>query len=146
MLGENPSGSSGNGGGGRWWGSYRPNVTAIVAPDARNITFNWGPFPLDIGVEGVSVLVNDVERWRAYVDDDLGTGWWGSTEGFTWKRKKGVNETDFFRFAWMRGSSTGLFTKAGVWTEDGSWIAPEEKRQRLVDEVDDLGEMDVLDA
>jgi hypothetical protein len=123
-LGENPG--SGDTPSGRWWGSYTPNVTAIVALDARKITFNWGPLPLDIGVEGVSVLVNDVERWRAYIDDNLRSGWRGSAEGFTWKRKKGVNETDFFRFAWMRGSTSGLYTKAGIWDNDGAWVPPED--------------------
>jgi hypothetical protein len=124
MLGENPS--SGPGSVDRWWGSYKPNVTAVVAEDARNITFNWGPLPLELGIEGVSVLVNDVERWRAYVDDDLGDGWWESTEGFTWKRKKRMSEPDFFRFAWMKGASTGLYTEPGTWGADGKWVGPDD--------------------
>jgi hypothetical protein len=37
-----------------------------------------------------------------------------------------VNETDFFRFAWMRGSTSGLYTKAGIWDNDGAWVPPED--------------------
>lgn len=125
MLGESPS--SGSGGSGRWWGSYTPNVTAVVAPDARNIRFHWGALPSDIGVEGVSVLVNDVERWRAYSDEELGDGSQGNEEGFVWRRAEGRrNGTDFFRFAWMRGRHAGKYSRPGVWDKTGVWREPEE--------------------
>ncbi|KIW13507.1 hypothetical protein PV08_08695 [Exophiala spinifera] len=130
-LGE--SGSSGHGGG-SWWGAHSPNVTAVVGPAANNITFNWGPLPTDTGVDGVSILINDVERWRGYTDAEL---YWDQ-EHVTLDRLKRdggaddsggssgvagepVAEPEFFRFAWMKGSDTGTYSKVGVWDEQGQW-------------------------
>ncbi|OCT52769.1 LCCL domain containing protein [Cladophialophora carrionii] len=126
-LGEANGGGS-NGSPGSWWGAKSPNVTAVVAPDISNITFNWGPLPRDSGVDGVSILINDVERWRGYTDEEL---YWDS-EGVTLKRRheRGDSadglEPEFFRFAWMSGSQTGLYSKVGLWDEHGRWRSPEE--------------------
>ena len=111
-------GESGDGRGGSWWGAKSPNVTAIVAPDASNITFNWGPLPVDDDVDGVSILINDVERWRGYTDEEL---YWDQEE-ITLKRRKGEwQEPEFFRFAWMSGHDTGRYGRVGVWDEKGVW-------------------------
>ncbi|PSN74733.1 hypothetical protein BS50DRAFT_22835 [Corynespora cassiicola Philippines] len=76
-----------------------------------NITFEWElPFPRTY--DGLSILVNDVERYRGYED----TG----KESFTWVRHmKDVPE--YFRFAYMHGNDRGDYTKAGVWDKDGGW-------------------------
>ena len=90
-LGEVPRSTSGSHG---WWGATSPNITSesvsISLDDNRteelrsyssrdsshhgngNITFSlWEPKRMaDLHVDGVSVLVNDVERYRAYVDED----------------------------------------------------------------------------
>ncbi|KAK5317889.1 hypothetical protein LTR93_008530 [Exophiala xenobiotica] len=118
-LGESGSGSHG---GGSWWGATSPNVTALVGLDARNITFNWGPLPKDKDVDGVSILINDVERWRGYTDEEL---YWDQEE-VTLKRRKrdDEGEPEFFRFAWMKGSATGTYSRVGVWDEDGIWHDP----------------------
>jgi hypothetical protein len=99
-----------------------PNVTAVVGLDARNITFNWGPLPKDKDVDGVSILINDVERWRGYTDEEL---YWDQEE-VTLKRRKrdDEGEPEFFRFAWMKGSATGTYSRVGVWDEDGMWHDP----------------------
>lgn len=71
-LGED---GAGQGGANHWWGAAAnaPNVTATVGPLGNNITFTWGQVPkLDLGVEGISILVNDVERYRWYVDESAG--------------------------------------------------------------------------
>ncbi|KAJ9266045.1 hypothetical protein DTO212C5_6484 [Paecilomyces variotii] len=89
-LGEIPSSTGGSNG---WWGATSPNITHssvhISLPrntDPRhhgngNITFAlWEHERMaELGVDGVSVLVNDVERFRGYLDED-------KRGEFTWHR------------------------------------------------------------
>ncbi|KAE8147038.1 LCCL domain-containing protein [Aspergillus avenaceus] len=146
-LGEQAPGPGGAHG---WWGGTSPNITDwsvnITLPDAGrevyhgngNITFTlWERQRMaDLGVDGISVLVNDVERWRGYLDED--------EEGeFTWHRhghsglelqhrpsiQGDVQDDDkpedvFFRFAFLKGAEAGKYGGAGVWLEDGQWISP----------------------
>ena len=69
-LGEVASSQSGS-----WFGATWPTVNATVLPlggeRPERIKFDWGDLPRDRGVDGVSVLVNDVERWRGYIDEEL---------------------------------------------------------------------------
>lgn len=113
-------GESGDGGssGGSWWGAKSPNVTAVVAPDASRITLNWAALPTDSGVDGVSILINDVERWRGYIDEEL---YWDQNEVTLKRRKREYQEPEFFRFAWMNGHDAGRYSKAAIWDEDGIW-------------------------
>ncbi|KAI4221272.1 MAG: hypothetical protein L6R36_007017 [Xanthoria steineri] len=90
--------------------SLLPNITA-VASTASNITFSWTLPPFAKGFDGISVLVNDVERHRWYHGE-------GEPE-HTFHRTD--TEKEYFRFAYMRGSSTADFTKAGVWEGTGEW-------------------------
>lgn len=139
-LGEVPS----SGGGGSWWGAKSPNVTATVhsavkalvgnvglgalagndaVSSSSNITFHWGPLPRDTGVDGVSILINDVERWRGYTDEEL---YWDQEEVTLPRRQEregddAAPEPEFFRFAWMNGNSAGRYSKVGVWDEKGVW-------------------------
>lgn len=95
-------------------------LPAIVAPIIHsnigthlrpNITFEWElPFPKHY--DGLSILVNDVERFRGYEDNHK--------ESFTWVRHMD-DVPEYFRFAYMHGSSRGDYTKAGVWRKDGGW-------------------------
>lgn len=82
----------------------------------RNITFTWDPVPSDF--DGLSILVNDVERFRGYVYDDL--------SNYTWTRQAPGQDPEYFRFAYMSGSSAGDYTRAGIWRADGMWDAPPE--------------------
>ncbi|KAH8434525.1 LCCL domain-containing protein [Aspergillus melleus] len=163
-LGEQAPGPGGSHG---WWGGTYPNIsnkTVEVSLPGRdsdeiyhgngNITFFlWERERMaDLGVDGVSVLVNDVERWRGYLDEDK----YGE---FTWHRHghnglelrhspmiESDDEPDlidsmsieaeseatedqkpedlFFRFAFLRGADAGIYSGAGVWLEDGEWISP----------------------
>lgn len=99
-------------------GSLLPLITAPIVHSntalralAANITFEWHrPFPKDH--DGVSVLVNDVERFHEF-DNRMGESW-------TWVRRiEGVNE--YFRFAYLKAGGRGDYTKAGVWRADGGW-------------------------
>lgn len=88
-------------------GSLLPKITAPVLHPS-NITFSWSrpPHPYD----GVSVLVNDVERHRWYYGE--------GDPSHTFYRND-ETEKKYFRFGYMSGSETGDFTRAGVWQTDG---------------------------
>ncbi len=90
--------------------SLLPNITAPTLINTSSITFSWPP-ELPSPYDGVSVLVNDVERWRWY----RGEG----EPGYTYERVEA--EKAFFRFGYMSGSETGDYTGAGVWDIGGGW-------------------------
>lgn len=163
-LGELAPGRSG---GGDWWGSTYPNITSssvrIELPDVGtnetyrgngNITLAlWEHERMKtLSVDGISVLLNDVERWRSYLDED-------ERGEFTWHRhghdglelqnppilENGeANRTElsfqsvllgegdnsdapedlFFRFAFLKGAEAGNYGPAGVWQSDGTFKAP----------------------
>lgn len=149
-----------------WWGATYPNITAtsvnVSLPELDsnhtyrgngNITFSlWEHDRMaDLAVDGVSLLLNDVERWRGYLDED-------KRGEFTWHRHghdglelqtnpRLVNrdldtnieprsvlladsdpddepEDLFFRFAFLRGSEAGSYSPTGVWLSDGAWWPP----------------------
>ncbi|KAJ4307556.1 hypothetical protein N0V94_009692 [Neodidymelliopsis sp. IMI 364377] len=76
-----------------------------------NITFEWSlPFPRHY--DGLSILVNDVERYRGYADNGL--------ESWTWIRHM-RDVPEYFRFAYLDGGARGDYTKAGTWGAEGGW-------------------------
>ncbi|KAI5365226.1 Putative LCCL domain-containing protein [Septoria linicola] len=147
-------------------GSLLP-ATNVLEIGAKNITFNLGSLPifdqkLGATYDGISVLVNDVERFRGYQDDQAywdGNGLVGTGNySWTWTRHQlgreqpgvtpanpgfgqddpGKIESDsdvsttqqvlpeYFRFAFMSGSRTADYTKAGQWDEMNKWIPMED--------------------
>jgi hypothetical protein len=99
-------------------GSLLPLITAPIIHNNTllnhlrpNITFEWKlPFPKNY--DGLSILVNDVERYRGYADNDQ--------ESWTWQ-KHAEGLTEYFRFAYLDGGARGDYTKAGTWGKDGGW-------------------------
>ncbi|KAK2766034.1 hypothetical protein FQN54_007549 [Arachnomyces sp. PD_36] len=96
-------------------GSSLPQIMPPVI-EQSNITFEFPELADDY--EGVSVLINDVERFQRYKSDD--------DDPFTWTRHR-EGETEYFRFGYVKLDSLGQmwygdFTKAGTWEEDGSWV------------------------
>jgi hypothetical protein len=69
-------------------------------------------------VRGVSVLVNDVERYR---------GWFAERpleeQVFSWTRRVGgVMADEYFRFGFVTEGGRALdYTEAGTWFVNGSW-------------------------
>lgn len=164
-LGELLPGRSGTHG---WWGATYPNITnasvqiSLPGPGSNetyrgngNITFAlWEHERMkELAVDGISVLLNDVERWRGYLDEDrIGEFSWHrhGHEGLELQlppahldmrdldalRLEGQSvllahsdltdepEDLFFRFAFLRGSRAGRYGPAGVWRSDGSWSPP----------------------
>ena len=87
-----------------------PHIAGPVAVGLSNITFAWGTPPA--GYDGMSVLVNDVERRRWYVGEGAGE------QTFV---RRWPDEKTYFRFGFMSGSSAGDYTQAGIWDADGGW-------------------------
>ena len=86
--------------------SLLPYITAPIL-GTQNITFSWRPPPRPY--DGVSVLVNDVERHRWYYGE--------GRPQYTFYRND-AEETEYFRFGYMMGSSTADYTRAGIWEGD----------------------------
>ncbi|KAK0735551.1 hypothetical protein B0T21DRAFT_368023 [Apiosordaria backusii] len=95
----------------------------------QSITFSWEEPPTPL-YDGISVLVNDVERFRTYFDDSNSTpggsagkdGGNAITTNVTWTRPSGLaTEPEYFRFAWVSGGSRGDYTKAGRWDGGSDW-------------------------
>ncbi|KAM3513198.1 hypothetical protein MY11210_003140 [Beauveria gryllotalpidicola] len=86
-----------------------------TAAAQSSITFKWDIPPLD-KYDGISILVNDVERYRAYFDDTL-----SPAQEYTWTRNSSLGLPEYFRFGFMVESNAGDYTKAGVWSKDGEW-------------------------
>ncbi|TGZ83227.1 hypothetical protein EX30DRAFT_354385 [Ascodesmis nigricans] len=82
----------------------------------KNVTVYWNTTALDrTYVEGVSLLVNDVERARAALEDGE----------VTVERKEG--EVTFLRLGYVKDLLVGSvydYTRAGVVDVDGSWKEP----------------------
>lgn len=134
-------------------GSLVPNITEPIIQIGVNlstIVFAWDRPPPPYN--GISVLVNDVERYRGYTEDGYPSG-----ERFIWTRGRGkvgvggdadygnglesgvlntraIDDPEYFRFAFMEGTTTYDYTKPGIWMSDGSWEQMEEKS--LLNKVD----------
>lgn len=93
------------------------NATLSAAVDATaavsNITFQWEPPPASGNYDGISMLVNDVERFRGYFQDGV--------HHITWARDAHLRFPEYFRFAYMSGTSAQDYTKAGTWAANGTW-------------------------
>ncbi|KAF2433159.1 hypothetical protein EJ08DRAFT_92845 [Tothia fuscella] len=78
----------------------------------NNITFSIG---LEDGYNGLSALVNDVERFRVFGQ---------SNNTISWMKQVG-DTTEYFRFAYFKydsfGAAAQVYTQAGIWNDDGSW-------------------------
>ncbi|QIX02511.1 hypothetical protein AMS68_008028 [Peltaster fructicola] len=119
--------------------SLLPTIS-VLAAGIKNITFNLGALPLydanlDLLYDGISILVNDVERFVGYYDE---SEYWNNSTGgnYTWSWTKHAHQTDavvtsnvsfpeYFRFAYLAGSSVADFTMAGKWNANGNWTQME---------------------
>jgi hypothetical protein len=106
--------------------SLLPKISAPVIGHS-SITFTLGPVPpLDNNkntpyYDGISVLVNDVERYRGYADYDAEGVWKNGSREWTWHRHD-ENLPEYFRFAYMSGNGVADYTKAGSWLVNGTWV------------------------
>ncbi|KAI1469838.1 uncharacterized protein F4812DRAFT_420506 [Daldinia caldariorum] len=99
-------------------GSPLPILLApVINTTLSTITFRWEP-PPGLRYDGISVLVNDVERYRGFFADE-------SPDHFVWSRENGTSYNEYFRFAFMSGSTSGDYTQAGIWTKELDWVDPQ---------------------
>ncbi|OAA64510.1 lccl domain containing protein [Niveomyces insectorum RCEF 264] len=107
--------------------------SALLAANTSTISFSWKP-PPGPRYDGISVLVNDVERFRSYFDDLPASG---ASNVFVWERPADAAVNEYFRFAYMEGSQSDDYTRAGIWTADGEWVpmppGPSRVRSRNLD-------------
>jgi hypothetical protein len=78
-------------------------------------SFSWKFLPP--GMHGISVLVNDVERYRAFSDVKPN----GDT--FEWRRPIDMTMNEYFRFAFMMSGRTLDYSKPGTLLGNGTWTA-----------------------
>lgn len=97
-------------------------------PGGMRIWFKWRALAEEVllrgaggagtAVEGISVLVNDVERYR---------GWFAEraleNQVFVWPRRTGgVVADEYFRFGFVTEGGKALdYTEAGTWYVNGTW-------------------------
>jgi hypothetical protein len=98
-------------------GQLGSGIPAILEPaiNGSSITFAWES--LLRGYQGVSVVVNDVERYRGSGGSDQGS--------FTWSRLNNGKD-EYFRFGFISYQLFGSvaysdFTRAGTWFSNGTW-------------------------
>ncbi|KAI1396357.1 hypothetical protein F4819DRAFT_475533 [Hypoxylon fuscum] len=105
-------------------GSPLPVILApVINATLSTITFRWEASP-GIRYDGISVLVNDVERYRGYWGDE-------GSDHFTWTRDNGTGFNEYFRFSYMTGANSNDYTKAGTWTKDLDWVDPQPGPSRI---------------
>jgi hypothetical protein len=109
-------------------GVVAPLVERLGSGEGMRISFMWRALVGDalgravavegLVVEGISVLVNDVERYR---------GWFAERpleeQVFAWTRRVGgVVADEYFRFGFVTGGGRALdYTEAGTWFVNGTW-------------------------
>ncbi|KAJ4211856.1 hypothetical protein NW759_012144 [Fusarium solani] len=101
--------------------SFVPTIdTPVIAstPTGFNISFSWQGPPTPL-FNGISVLVNDVERYRRFFPETT------SAYNFSWTRATNFELPEYFRFAYMRDRIALDYTKAGTWFANGTWSMPE---------------------
>jgi hypothetical protein len=79
-----------------------------------NISFSWAASTS--GYDGISILVNDVERYRSFFGEALPAG-----DHFTWQRASSSALPEYFRFGYLSEGQSLDYTKAGIWNVNGSW-------------------------
>lgn len=103
-------------------GKFNSVVPAILEPfiefspeKGLIASFSWKHLP--DGIDGISVLVNDVERYRKFLDEKP------SGDMFQWGRSPGDAMNDYFRFAFIQNGRTLDYSKAGTLMGNGTWAA-----------------------
>lgn len=95
--------------------SLIPSVTASVV-DMEHISFSWAQPPAGSAFDGISILVNDVERYRSFFAEMPPTG-----DDFTWLRDKDMNLPEYFRFGYVKKGLALDYSQTGVWYSNGTW-------------------------
>lgn len=95
-----------------------PNITH--GPDLLSLALSWVTPPVPSQVDGISILVNDVERHRQYFADSTEL-----PEVFVWNRSSSMLQPEYFRFAYLRDGRSLDYTEASTWDANGLWLPTE---------------------
>lgn len=95
--------------------SLIPSITASVL-DMERISFSWAQPPAGSELDGISILVNDVERYRTFFAEMSSSG-----DNFTWLRNKDTNLPEYFRFGYVKKGLALDYSGAGIWYSNGTW-------------------------
>ncbi|KAL2809589.1 hypothetical protein BJX63DRAFT_352149 [Aspergillus granulosus] len=105
-------------------GSLLPEITTsiITFSSPTSLTFSFEDLSIPHEVDGLSVLINDVERFHAFRSD-------GATDvkipNWNWTRVRS-GEPEYFRFGYIKENALGGFwyedfTDPVTWMADGKW-------------------------
>lgn len=83
---------------------------------ARELVASFAYASLPTGVDGISVLVNDVERDRAFLNDGM-----EEFHEFEWRRSENSELHEYFRFAYLKNGRTLDYSEAGTLFSNGTW-------------------------
>lgn len=89
---------------------HEPQIS--MADSFANITFTWAT-PVPETVDGISMLINDVERGRVLFGS-------GAEDKLVWMRGPQA-VADYIRFGWVRNNELVRYGDFGVWKVDGVW-------------------------
>lgn len=71
------------------------------------------------GVDGISILVNDVERARFFYTDEVED----AVPSFGWSRPVSMELNEYFRFAYVKSGQTLDYSKPGILFRNGTWTS-----------------------
>lgn len=126
-----------------WWASSSSSASTaevdvpipqVLEPEIfmdsiSNFTIKWAT-PVPAGVEGISMLVDDVERARRFFGkgakkNKLREG--ESADSFFWQRTPQAF-VDYIRFGYIKNGKVLKYSKPGIWFTNGTWTGiPAEK-------------------
>ena len=85
------------------------------------LSLTWDLPPASANMDGISILVNDVERRRRFFSSENVA----IDRVFNWTRlaptAEGLGMAEYFRFAFIRDGVTVDYTKASTWFANGTW-------------------------
>lgn len=96
--------------------SLIPSFTASVVNIGSSISFTWALPPVGAAVDGISILVNDVERHRSFFAEGA-----FPKSNFTWSRNAEMSLPEYFRFGYVKEGVALDYSGAGIWHGNGTW-------------------------
>ena len=98
-------------------------LSPVISRTADGLTavFEWMDPPTSM--DGLSVLVNDVERSRIFFSD----GAKSNIDNFEWARPVGIDLNEYIRFAYVVGGRALDYTNAGTLFRNGTWSMQQNK-------------------
>jgi len=102
-------------------GKFESAIPRLLSPaisrtaDQLIAVFSWTEPPT--GMDGISVIVNDVERARIFLNDGVKP----NVSSFEWARPVGIELNEYIRFAFVVGGRALDYTKAGTLFRNGTW-------------------------